>query len=410
MNRTRFYHGWWVLLVAGGAHGFTTGTLTYSYSVIASPISTELNTPRMQIMLGMTLYMFIAAIIAPLAGRLLDHWQTRWFMTLGALCLAAGMFALSGTHSLWMFFVIFALLMAPAKIILGPMCSTALASRWFSRLRGRAMGLVALGTSIGGLLLPPLIQGLIDGLGWRSAFVVYAGITLVVILPPVLWIIHNRPQDVELQPDGDSAFSAPPPASSAMGDVGLKQLARLPAFWSIAIAAGSMIVVYNALLSNMMPLLTDMAFTPARAAQLISLLSLAGIVGKLCFGYLADVLPLKIAMWCAQALLIVSMLTLAQEPPPSLLTLTVIAIGFAAGGLLPVWGGLVAAVFGTVHYGGVMGAMSTVTMLMSMVAPPLTGLAYDSTGSYSIAFNACALLLLAGALLLVGLRVPHGDR
>jgi len=72
--------------------------------------------------------------------------------------------------------------------------------------------------------------------------------------------------------------------------------------------------------------------------------------------------------------------------------------------MIPVWGALLAKVFGLLDYGRVMGLMNPVLMLFTLVAPPLAGYLHDRTGSYDAAFIGFAVPLVAVILLLPLIR------
>jgi MFS family permease len=70
-----------------------------------------------------------------------------------------------------------------------------LISSWFTRARGVAMGILFTGTSLGGMVFPPLSTFLISGYGWRTALVIYALFASAVLAPLVWLFAKNRPAD-----------------------------------------------------------------------------------------------------------------------------------------------------------------------------------------------------------------------
>ena len=59
-------------------------------------------------------------------------------------------------------------------------------SNWFSRLRGRAMGITKIGDRLGSTLLPLLVQFVILTLGWRMAWGTLGAVG-------VFHVRHSRP-------------------------------------------------------------------------------------------------------------------------------------------------------------------------------------------------------------------------
>ena len=136
----KFSIGWrqvWVtaLLMA------TSSMVTTTYGIIAVPLMQEFGPSRMVLMLTMTVISVVASSIAPWLGAMMDRVPLRRIMLTGAFFLVAGYFALSFVTVFWQVLAVFALFMAPAQLSAGTMASTVLLSRWFSAMRGKAIGL-----------------------------------------------------------------------------------------------------------------------------------------------------------------------------------------------------------------------------------------------------------------------------
>ena len=54
MTTQRFFFGWWILAIAFFVQMIGSGTIIYSYSVIAVPLGTEFQASRLAMMLGIT--------------------------------------------------------------------------------------------------------------------------------------------------------------------------------------------------------------------------------------------------------------------------------------------------------------------------------------------------------------------
>src|SRR6478609_6225925 len=83
------------------------------------------------------------------------------------------------------------------------------ASRCFCRtgLSGVAVALAFGGVGIGSIIILPWVQLLIDKSGWRAASWAM-GILVLVVLIPLNLLLHKRPEDIGLLPDGDAAPTA----------------------------------------------------------------------------------------------------------------------------------------------------------------------------------------------------------
>src|SRR5205085_6523152 len=75
---------------------------------------------------------------------------------------------------------------------------------WFVRRRGLAISLAFSGVGVGSITLLPWFQLLIEHTGWRAACWTL-GLVLLVVLAPINLLLHKRPEDIGLHPDGDDA-------------------------------------------------------------------------------------------------------------------------------------------------------------------------------------------------------------
>jgi MFS family permease len=336
----------------------------------------------------------------------MDRQSLRRLALVGSLLLGSGFALLSLATAIWQVVAIFALCMAPAMVLIGPTLVSTLLARWFSRRRGTAMGAAALGTSAFGFLVPPVLQMAIAGIGWRSAMLVAGAVILLVTLPAA-WIIRDRPQSMGLGPDGDPPGEAHAAAAAAwQGNATTRGIFAQSNFWMVAIVLGLLFSVYSALLSNLVPLARDNGHTAELGALLMSAIAGCGMAGKLAFGVVADRIDLRLGLAAAILLVLGSLLLLMAGSSYATMFLASCLLGFAAGGMLPVWGSLMAVLFGAAHYGRVMGLMSPVMTPVILAGAPLAGWSYDRSGSYLPALAGFATVLLLAIVALSRIRMP----
>ena len=80
------------------------------------------------------------------------------------------------------------------------------------------------------------------------------------------------------------------------------------------------------------------------------------------------------------------------------------------GGMVPLWGAVVGAVFGRSRFGRVMGLMRPVMLPIQTIGVPLAGYLYDREGSYNTAFLIFFGFYCASMLLMLALRIhDSGD-
>ena len=398
------FYGWRV--VGGGflSQAFVIGFFTYAVSLLTQPVQESFDVSVEMVMYSLTFGTFIGLFAMPIAGTLLDRLSVRRIFAAGILLFALGLWLLGQTTTIGQYIVVFGITMALANALAGSMISSAVVSRWFVENRGKALGIAATGTSVGGVLIPGLITFWLPDHGWRGTLENLAILLIVLVLPVVLWTIRSWPSEVGIQqPLKKDGISTGTPAAQ----LGLGDILRNPNFWWLSTSLGLLFSTYTAILSNMTPYATQLGHAKESASGLIMVIAVSGLLGKLLFGVAADLLNHKLALWLAQLLVIAGFIVLALEPSYPPVVLACVSIGLAAGGMLPVWGALTAGIFGLQSYGRAFGLMAPIITLLVMLGFPLAGRLYDVTGSFSLCLWIFSVLVAVAAILLVPLRLPR---
>jgi MFS family permease len=386
-----------------------TGMVAATYSLIAQPLSAEFRPSRQVLMLAMTVMSAVGAALMPMVGNLMDRFSVRKLMIAGGLFLAAGYAAISFATSFMQVLAVFALLIAPANVLLGPLATTVLLSRWFAERRGMAIGIAIAGIAAGGFTFPFIIQGLLDAFPWREGMRVLALVVLVWTVPAALLVI-DHPEERGLNPDGAAEPPALARAELAREPISVRGILTDPAFWMIAITVSVVTGGMKGMITNLSLLATDSGITASRAASLISIYAGCGLMAKVAFASLADRLgprPLMFASLGGFALGI-ALLTQAAFGYWAI-ALGVGVIGLFGGLMVPTESYLAPRVFGQRAVGRAMGLLSGAILVALLFTPPLFGLIYDLTGSYRGVFWTFSALALAAMLWLPAIRLHPRD-
>ena len=136
------------------------------------------------------------------------------------------------------------------------------------------------------------------------------------------------------------------------------------------------------------------------------MIAISGFIGKLLFGYAADKVSLKLALSVTQLAVIAGLLLLAAGPSYWVICIALGTLGLSTGGMLPVWGALLAAIFGTTNYGRVMGLMMPLIVLIVIPGYGLTGYLYGQQGNYGLCFIVFSALIAMSMPLALMLKIP----
>ncbi len=400
------FFGWYVVAGTFIAQMSVIGFFTYSVSLLVPLVRAEFAVSMEAVMYSLTAGTFMGMVLMPLAGVMLDRYPVRWIMAGGTMLFAVGLWTLANTTSIAQYIVVFGVTMSVANAFAGALASQTTISRWFTTSRGRALGISAAGTSVGGIAIPALLTWWLQTSGWRATLENLAlGIALIV-LPFVILIIRGKPSDIGVLPEGGESDAG---ALADSPELNLADIIRRPGYWYIGITMGLLFSVYSSILANIAPYATGLGATAAQASSLIMAVAVMGLLGKLAFGIVADKINLKLGLWIAMALVFIAFLLLGSEPGYPLMLLATSLMGLAAGGMLPVWGAMVARVFGLVSYGRAMGLMGPLITLLVMPGFAVTGRLFDATGDYQLCLLLFAGIIALAALLLAPLKLSATD-
>src|SRR5690606_26068146 len=142
----------------------TIGIGVYCFTFFVVHWVAEFNTPRSELMLaymGMTL---VTGLLAPFYGILIDRAHSRWVITGGVVAFSLGLLAVAAAPNAIAIILCFWLVLPLGIGLAGPLMAQTLVAQAFATRRGMALGICALGTSIGGLVMPVVTTTLLTHL------------------------------------------------------------------------------------------------------------------------------------------------------------------------------------------------------------------------------------------------------
>ena len=401
------FYGWWVVASVFAAQFFMVGFYTYTYPLIVVPVKESFGATTTQMNMAMTISTVAGVLLPPLVGPLVDRWSARKIMILGAVMFSSALGLLSLADSVTLFILTFALVLAPANTLLGPIAGSALVSRWFIASRGKALGVAAAGTSVGGMILPHLVSDWLVVWGWRESLQALAGLVALFTLPMLVFALRDHPSDKGLEAEGQEVAAAAGGVSDSGGGVmGTVEILRSRSYWIVGLCLGLLFMAYMGLLVNMGLYVEGRGLDASLMGTLLSLVAFFGLIGKVGVGAASDRIGLKPSLWLALALAGSGIGLFSMEPDETILIFAASLLGLATGGMLPVWSGMVAAAFGTQNFGRAMGLMSPLIAVIIMPGFVIAGWSDDATGSFVTALRIFVMEIIVASLLLIALKLP----
>ncbi len=403
------FHGWWIVTTVFTVQLFMVGFASYGLPLLLVPVEDEFDCGMEKLshaMIGMTA---LGMVLPLIVGPLVDRWSARGLMLIGVGALICGLLGLAWAPDEIAFGIAMSTLIAAAMTLLGPIVGSAVVSRWFTATRGRALGIAAMGTSIGGMVMAPLFGLGFETIGWRDSVRLMALAVAIFVLPLLIFALRNHPRDLGLEPESPArGASAAGPAAGPEADglLSTSEILRQPAFWVVSLCLAIFLGAYSGMLFSVPKFAADLGADSLARSKLTVALTVSGLIGKLAFGWAADRLSLKLGLWTAIGLTVGSVSMMASEPEFPVLLASAVVMGLAAGGILPVWGALMAAIFGVANFGRAMGLQAPIISLGAMAGFGVAGRVHGQTGSFVFAFQIYAGVLCLAILVLFALRMP----
>jgi sugar phosphate permease len=399
----RFHYGWVVLAMGTLVVFGSLGLGRFSYSVVL---------PAMQTGLGMDNRLGGAVATANLAGYLLfcvlggmlaSRFGPRRVITAGLGLTAVSMIMTGLAQSV---------VAAGAWRALAGIGSGAsnvpvmgLMAAWFApRRRGLATGIAVAGSSIGLILLGPLVPRILTAVGdegWRVCWFVFGAVTLALAVGAAV-VLRDRPSEVGLRPIG-TAPDEPPPAARS-GALPWGEVYTRPIIWLVGfvyVAFGFSYIIYMTFFNKC--LIADGGYTQAEAGRLFMVMGWLSLFCGLIWGSASDVIGRKGALAIVYLIQAAAFGLFPLWPTPAGFLLSVILFGLTAWSIP----GIIAATCGDLLGPRLApAALGFVTLFFGLgqaAGPVVAGAMADTFKSFGPAFwlsAGVALLGAAGSLLL----------
>lgn len=329
-------------------------------------------------------------VVAPMfgfvAGWLIDRYGPRRLMMLGVVFMGIALVGLSYSGSLWMFYL-FYVFNALGYVFGGPLPCQVLISRWFNKNRGKAMGIAYLGIGIGGAIVPILATNLENILGWQHALTIL-GILIIIIAFPMSYFIKDMSGVKNDKQISDKKEAAVP----------MRSILKNPNFYLLAFGSMCSIGAVGGMGQHLKLYLRDLEFSQGQAANIMSVVLLASLAGRIAMGWLADILNRKYVMMLIYLIVALAIFTLFLPSFPGKIYVFAIIFGIGLGGdymIIPLMAG---DLFGIKALGRTMGIILVADGVAESFFPVLVGLLYnEETKSYAKGFSVLIGIALLGA-------------
>jgi MFS family permease len=363
------------------------GVGMWSVPVSLPAVQAEFGIARAAASLPFTLTMVGFAFGGIALGRLADWRGVTLPLAIGATALGLGYIAAGLAPSLPAFALAQGALVGfGSAASFGPLIADI--SHWFERRRGIAVAICAAGNYVAGTVWPPIIQHFIEAAGWRATHI-GIGIFCAATMLPLAWFMRRRPPGhAAAQEPGLPAFVPP--------DIGLSPRALQVL---LCIAGVACCVAMAMPQVHIVAYCGDLGYGAGRGAEMLSLMLACGIVSRVGSGFIADRIGGLATLLLGSVLQgLALLLYLFFDGLTSLYVISGL-FGLFQGGIVPSYAIIVRAHFAPSEAGARLGLVLMATLGGMALGGWMSGLVFDLTGSYRVAFlNGLAWNLLNGMI------------
>ena len=395
------YYGWYIVFTTMFLALVTTGARS-SFGIFIIPLEDEFGWSRFTLSIIVGTGFLVNGLTQPIVGHYFDRFDGRKIILAGLLVMGVATALLSQTNSFWFMFIIFGFVISIGMSGSSITNTMALLGNWFRRKRATAMGINVAGASLGGLLLVPFGQYLLDATNWRVTWVAFGLLLLVLALPLAYIFIRNHPSEKGLQPDGDTQDESQIAATERRRGVlevdQWYESFRSAPMWQISAAYTVCGVTTGIIAAHFVPYARDLGVSASMAATVFGVMMGLNVLGGLGAGMLSDRFGRKNVLAAVYFMRGLAYLLLLIIPSVTGLWIFAVLAGFSWIASVPLTASLTADVYGLRALATISGISFMCHQVGSFVSILLAGYLYDVTGSYTIPFAIAGSLLFPAAI------------
>jgi MFS family permease len=244
---------------------------------------------------------------------------------------------------------------------------------WFDTHRSLAVSLVSAGMGMAPMTMAPLAARLISNHDWRTSLQILAALAAVVMIPVALLV--RRPPALE-------SYNVVPAAQEPQSGITLGQAIRSPQFITLLLTNFFCCATHSGPIFHTVSYAISCGIPLVAAVSIYSVEGLAGLGGRIAFGFLGDRFGAKRVL--VSGLVLQAFAALAYFFVRHLGAFYAVAalFGFIYAGVMPLYAVLARENFPLRMMGTIIGGTAMAGSLGMATGPLAGGLIYDTFASY----------------------------
>ena len=290
--RGRFHYGWGaaavvflILLAAAGTRA--------TPSVLMVPLGNEFGWSRATVSLAISINIALYGLTGPFAAAAMQRFGLRPTILTALVVMGTGVALSSMMTATWQMVLIWGVMVGSATGVAALTLSATFVNRWFVARRGLVMGMLTASSATGQMVFLPMLASISEHHGWRPVVLVVA-VALAIVVPLVIFLLPERPADVQLRPYGEPE-DAPRAAEAAKQNPlatafeALFSAARRRDFWLLFFSFFICGASTNGYIgSHLIAMCSDYGMSEVQGASLLAAMGIFDLIGTTASGWLSD--------------------------------------------------------------------------------------------------------------------------
>ncbi len=407
-SRGHLFYGW-VVVASCLFISLVFFGIRYSFGVFFRPLEAEFGWSRAMVSSVFAVYMVLGIFFAMVGGWALDHYGPKLVVIIMGIVTGTSLFLTSHVSYMWQLYLAYSFLLALGT---GATYTVVMStgSPWFHRKRATALAIIGTGAGLGTLIMAPLAAKLIYTYDWRTSFLALAIFAWALVIPVSL-IIKKGPGEGGDMLDSipiQSGFNNNAKSRTESRDFSLAEAVKTRSFWLIFSIWFAYSFCVHLVMTHVVPRAQDIGIPPVQAATILSVVGIMLVPSRVLVGVVSDRIGRKAPGIVCALLQSVALLWLIGCTNMWMFYLFAIFYGIGYGGIDPPIVATVGDIFGVRRLGTIMGTLMVGWGLGAAVGPYVTGLVFDLSNSYSMAFLLGAMLMIMAAVFIYWLKAPIG--
>jgi OFA family oxalate/formate antiporter-like MFS transporter len=393
----------WGIAVAGVIMQIALGAV-YAWSVFRIPLTRAFGWTISEVTFTFTLAIFMLGFASFAGGLWMRKSGPRIVAIVAGILYGSGVFlaSFSAGHIGWLYFSYG--ILGGLGLGFGYIVPVATLVKWFPDKRGMITGIAVAGFGAGALITAPIASRLIVTVGVLKTFAILGIAYFIAVTVPAFFMKDPPPG---YRPPGWTP-SAAQQRQRAIRDYTLGEALSRPQWYGLWALLFLNTSAGISIISQAAPMAQEITrVTAATAAGMVGIISIANGAGRFLWAWFSDLIGRRwvfLIMFLLQACLFWMIPHVSNFAAFTLLACVVLLCYGGGFGTMPAFA---ADYFGAENVGSIYGLMLTAWGFAGVLGPTLIAHIRQSTGHYSEALYAIAVILLVSALIPLFIRPPR---